>query len=58
MQKNPDEVDERNHWAGYWLIIVFGLGLVCGIERSLFGVMGETLTFNVRKDLIRGVMYK
>ena len=40
------------------MIIVFCLGLVCGIERSLFGVLGETLTLNVRKDLIRGIIYK
>ena len=29
-----------------------------GTERSLFGVMGESLTFRVRKELIRGVIFK
>jgi ABC-type multidrug transport system fused ATPase/permease subunit len=34
------------------------LGLFNGLEKILFGTTGENLTSNVRKDLIRGVIYK
>ena len=34
------------------------IGLIQGIEKILFGITGENLTANVRKDLVRGIIYK
>lgn len=45
-------------WTLYWLLLCIAIGLMSGTERSLFGVMGESLTFRVRKELIRGVIFK
>jgi len=50
--------EDRNVWCVYWMLITVAIGLLVAIERSLFGVMGESLTFKVRKELIRGVIYK
>jgi ATP-binding cassette subfamily B (MDR/TAP) protein 1 len=40
------------------MMIIVAIGLLAGTERTMFGVMGESLTFRVRKELIRGVIYK
>jgi hypothetical protein len=42
----------------YWVLTCFAIAIVNGLERSLIGMAGENLTFNVRKELIRGMMYK
>ncbi len=54
----PNETAERNNWALYWFLVCLGIGLICGLEKILFGVMGENLTFEVRKELLRGIIYK
>jgi ATP-binding cassette subfamily B (MDR/TAP) protein 1 len=48
----------RNRLSILWAILCVILGAIAAIEKSLFGVTGETLTAGVRKDLIRAVMYK
>jgi len=42
----------------YWFFICLGIGIVAGVEKILFGVMGEKLTYEVRKELLRGIIYK
>lgn len=55
---DPEWVDERNTWILYFLGICIGLGLIGGLEKSLFGITGENLTHGVRQDLMRGILYK
>jgi hypothetical protein len=50
--------EDRNLWCVYWMLITVAIGLLVATERSLFGIMGESLIFKVRKELIRGVIYK
>lgn len=40
------------------MLITVAIGLLVATERMLYGVMGESLTFKVRKELMRGVIYK
>ena len=40
---------------GAWSILSM---LISGAERSLFGVMGEKLSYTLRIDLLKGVLYK
>lgn len=49
---------DRNHWIVYWILVALGIAIFNGIERMSIGVLGENLTFGVRKDLIRGILYK
>lgn len=53
-----DVRSKRDIWSLYWLLLCIGIGLMSATERSIFGVMGESLTYRVRKDLVRGVIYK
>ncbi len=55
---NPTFTEDRDRWVVYWFLVCLGIGIVCGIEKSLFGVMGEKLTFEIRKELMRGVVFK
>ena len=55
---NPDWVEEKNEVLLYFLGVCFGIGIMTAIEKSMFGVTGENLTYNVRRDLIRGIIYK
>ena len=49
---------DRNTWIIYWICCFVGLSIFNFFERALIGIVGENLTFNVRKELIRGIMYK
>jgi len=55
---NPDWIDEKNDLFWKWFILCVGLGTIAGTEKTLFGITGENLTFNVRTELIRGIIYK
>jgi len=43
--------------ALYWLLVLF-IGLLNGLEKLAYGVAGEHLTHNVRKELLKGIIYK
>ena len=34
------------------------MGLISGTEKTMFAITGENLTFNVRRDLMRGILFK
>lgn len=55
---DPDFIEKRNEWLIYWVILCVVIGLFNGTERTLMGICGENLTYSVRLDLIRGIMYK
>ena len=42
----------------YFLILCLLIGLIAGTEKILFGITGENLTYNVRRDLMRGILFK
>ena len=55
---NPNWIEEKNEILLYFLFLCIGIGLMTAIEKSMFGVTGENLTYNVRRDLIRGIIFK
>lgn len=55
---NPNFIAERNEWLIYWCILCCVIGVFNGTERILIGICGENLTYSVRLELIRGIMYK
>ena len=55
---NPNYVEDRNRILGIFVVLCFVMGGVSGLEKAMFGVTGENLTCSVRKDLIRGIIYK
>lgn len=54
----PDFAKQRNEWIIYWACGTILIAIINALERSLIGVMGENLTFKVRKELMRGILYK
>lgn len=53
------EFEERRLIVGLsWLGLCFLIGGISAFEKGMFGTTGENLTANVRKALIRGVLYK
>lgn len=55
---NEDWIEERNTLLYYFIVICFVLGGISGSEKAMFGITGENLTFNVRRDLLRGILFK
>jgi len=55
---DPSYTTERDKWVVYWFLVCLGIGVICGIEKILFGIMGEKLTLEIRKELLRGVVFK
>jgi len=55
---NEDWIEERNTLLYYFIVICFVLGGIAGSEKAMFGITGENLTFNVRRDFLRGILYK
>jgi ABC transporter transmembrane region len=55
---NPSLTTERDKWVVYWFLVCLGIGIICGVEKILFGIMGEKLTYEIRKELLRGVVFK
>ena len=55
-------LDEFQTYSAYLLAAwaIYGLGsvLISGSERSIFGAMGENLSYSLRIELITGVVYK
>jgi hypothetical protein len=56
---NPDLVmmlSDVTYWVG-WIAIVGSTELItCFIGKSMFGVVGENITLNVRKDLYVAIL--
>lgn len=42
----------------YYLFFVLGFGFFKGSEQAMYGMAGEHLTTNVRKELMEGIIYK
>ena len=55
---DPLWYDEQLDLIYYFIGLCLILGIVGGIEKGLFGVTGENLSFNVRRDLIKGILFK
>ena len=55
---DPNYVFDRDHWIVYWILVVIGMSFFSGLERILIGICGENLTYNVRTELVRGILYK
>ena len=41
-----------------FLIEVFGIGFVAFLQKYIFLYVGENLTYDVRKELYQGIIYK
>lgn len=55
---DPDFVAERDLWIVLWISLCVLIGCFNGTERSMIGICGENLTFNVRKQTVRGIIFK
>jgi len=55
---NDTYTSDRNFWLGCFIALAFGIGFFNGIEKIMFGMTGENMTYNVRKELMRGIMFK
>jgi len=55
---NPIWKEELNELLWWFLGLCILMGVASGIEKALFAVTGENLTYNVRRDLMRGILYK
>lgn len=55
---DPNFIYDRDHWIGYWIVASVIIGAFNAMERISIGVAGENLTFNVRCELVRGILYK
>ena len=49
---------KRNIWFGSFVAICVAIGLLFFIEKSIFGISGESLTFTVRRLLFSGIIFK
>lgn len=58
IEQAPDWKDKRDEYCLYFLILCLAIGLISGIEKTMFAITGENLTFNVRLDLMRGILFK
>jgi len=54
----PDWREECSLYLWLFLGLCLVIGLATGIEKAMFTTTGENLTFNVRRDLIRGILFK
>lgn len=54
----PDYLYERNFWCGMFLILAFATMVIGSLEKYIFTIVGENLTFSVRKLLWQQIMYK
>lgn len=48
----------RNFWAAIWVIDVVFIGIVTFAQKYVFGKTGDRLTYNMRRELFRGILYK
>ena len=55
---NPNWTEERNELCTYWIFLCITLGSFAGLGKAMFAVTGENLTYNVRRDLMRGILFK
>lgn len=50
--------EERDYWCGLFLALVVGIGIFSFLQKYLFTYVGENLTYDVRVDLFKGIVYK
>ena len=55
---SPNFKPDREFWCGMFLLEVFLLGVFSFLQKYIFMYIGENLTFDVRKELYRGIIYK
>jgi ABC-type multidrug transport system fused ATPase/permease subunit len=54
----PTFEEDRNYWCGLFLLLIFCIGIFGFLQKYLFMYVGENLTFTVRNDLYKGIIYK
>ena len=56
--RSPDFGKDRDFWCGMFLIEVFCIGVFSFLQKYLFQYVGENLTYDIRKKLFEGIIYK
>jgi ABC-type multidrug transport system fused ATPase/permease subunit len=56
--ENPNYIQERNKWCMAMVYLALGMGLVVFLQKSVFYITGENLTFEVRSLLYKSLMHK
>jgi ATP-binding cassette subfamily B (MDR/TAP) protein 1 len=54
----PTFNEDRNFWCGMFLLLVFFIGLLGFLQKYFFMYVGENLTFEIRNELYKGIIYK
>ena len=54
----PTFVADRNFWIGMFLLLVIALGITNFIQKYVFLIAGENLTYDVRTLLYKSIMFK
>ena len=56
--ESPNYKTDRDFWVGMFLLEVFGIGFFSFLQKYMFQYVGENLTFDIRKRLFNGIVYK
>jgi ABC-type multidrug transport system fused ATPase/permease subunit len=55
---NKNFSSDRNFWCGMFLLECIMIGVVSFLQKYIFSYVGENLTFDVRNELFKGIIYK
>jgi ABC-type multidrug transport system fused ATPase/permease subunit len=50
--------EDRAFWCGMFLLLILCLGIFFFIQKYIFFIAGENLTFDIRNKLYQGIIYK
>ena len=56
--QSPNYHHDRDLWCGMFLILVVMIGVCSFLQKYLFMYVGENLTFDIRNQLYKGIIYK
>jgi len=51
-------INLRNKWCGVFILYVVCIGLVTWWQKATFVSLGEDLTYTIRKNLFKSILYK
>lgn len=55
---SPTYIEDRNRWCLNFLFMAVGMGIVGFLQKYVFSVAGENLTYDVRSKLYQSLIYK
>jgi ATP-binding cassette, subfamily B (MDR/TAP), member 1 len=55
---SPTYIEDRNTWCLNFLYMALGMGIVGALQKLVFSITGENLTYDVRFRLYQSLIYK